>query len=213
MGRHMRTGGRPKLTNNEFPNAFSMVIYFFSGESIREHGGADVNAHPALCRLLNAGTRRPAASEAGSTASAWHRGAASAMTFAAGAAAKKMREAARLKELQRTPFPMVLSRIKVLLERIHKFQAVVSAAHQPSIDLNRAGSGLLRSPSSDMRSMKSAGGGGGGPPAGGALGAIYGRMGGTTPEPGMMTDANILQHSRSRIRASSPSMKSISGMR
>ncbi len=33
-------------------------------------------------------------------------------------AARRMREAARLKALQRTPYPMVLARLKLLLERL-----------------------------------------------------------------------------------------------
>ena len=32
--------------------------------------------------------------------------------------AKKLREAARLKALQRTPYPMVLARIKILLDKL-----------------------------------------------------------------------------------------------
>jgi hypothetical protein len=35
-----------------------------------------------------------------------------------GAAARKLREAARLKALQRTPYPMVLARLKLLIERL-----------------------------------------------------------------------------------------------
>jgi hypothetical protein len=33
--------------------------------------------------------------------------------------AKKMREIARIKTIQRTPYPMVLARIKLLLDKLH----------------------------------------------------------------------------------------------
>eukprot|EP00195_Chlamydomonas_chlamydogama_P007490 CAMPEP_0202906884 /NCGR_PEP_ID=MMETSP1392-20130828/40599_1 /ASSEMBLY_ACC=CAM_ASM_000868 /TAXON_ID=225041 /ORGANISM="Chlamydomonas chlamydogama, Strain SAG 11-48b" /LENGTH=944 /DNA_ID=CAMNT_0049595565 /DNA_START=401 /DNA_END=3235 /DNA_ORIENTATION=+ len=46
----------------------------------------------------------------------------------ASTAAKRMREAARLKALQRTPYPMVLARIKLLLDRLQLFKMPVQGA-------------------------------------------------------------------------------------
>jgi hypothetical protein len=56
---------------------------------------AGVNSNSAVGRRLRAATKVNAVS-----------------------AAKRMHEAARLKALQRTPYPMVLARIKLLLERL-----------------------------------------------------------------------------------------------
>jgi hypothetical protein len=53
--------------------------------------------------------------QANSPAAKWLKGLA---RVTAGGAARRMREAARLKALQRTPYPMVLARIKLLLDRL-----------------------------------------------------------------------------------------------
>ncbi|PNW72285.1 hypothetical protein CHLRE_16g674550v5 [Chlamydomonas reinhardtii] len=53
----------------------------------------------------------------------WRR---SAIRIAAGSAARRLREAARLKALQRTPYPLVLARIKLLLDRMAAFKEQVA---------------------------------------------------------------------------------------
>eukprot|EP00798_Chlamydomonas_sp_ICE-L_P001716 gene1716-33123_t len=46
----------------------------------------------------------------------------------ANTAAKQMRDAARLRALQRTPYPMVLARIKLLLERMEQMKSPKEAS-------------------------------------------------------------------------------------
>ncbi|KAG2491878.1 hypothetical protein HYH03_009830 [Edaphochlamys debaryana] len=53
----------------------------------------------------------------------WRR---SAIRIAASNAARRLREAARLKALQRTPYPLVLARIKLLLDRLASFKEQVA---------------------------------------------------------------------------------------
>ncbi|KXZ55557.1 hypothetical protein GPECTOR_2g1106 [Gonium pectorale] len=56
--------------------------------------------------------------------SRWRR---SAIRIAANNAARRLREAARLKALQRTPYPLVLARIKLLLDRLAVFKEHISS--------------------------------------------------------------------------------------
>ncbi|GIL52647.1 hypothetical protein Vafri_8452, partial [Volvox africanus] len=84
-------------------------------EDIRE---ATEGAFNVLARFGNMTSMR-----GGSPMSRWRR---SAIRIAASNASRKLREAARLKALQRTPYPLVLARIKLLLDRLTAFKEHVN---------------------------------------------------------------------------------------
>lgn len=77
-----------------------------------ESGFAAIAKIGMVSRLL-------AGKDSSSPATRWMR---AAVKASAGGAARKLREAARLKALQRTPYPMVLARIKLLLDRLHVYK-------------------------------------------------------------------------------------------
>lgn len=60
---------------------------------------------------------------------AGHRWMRAGVKVQANSAAKRMREAARMKALQRTPYPMVLARVKLLLDRLQVGEGCVHGCH------------------------------------------------------------------------------------
>ncbi|GFR48778.1 hypothetical protein Agub_g10726, partial [Astrephomene gubernaculifera] len=81
-------------------------------------------AFSVLARFGATAARAPS-----SPLSRWRR---SAIRIAANNSSRKLREAARLKALQRTPYPLVLARIKLLLDRLAVFKDHVSAMGSPA---------------------------------------------------------------------------------
>lgn len=93
--------------------------------------------------------------------SKWSKAGGAALKSEAGLVAKRMREAAKLKELQRQPFPMVLARIKHLLDRIHKAKSMLASSRSSTPIKNQRGTTRDDIPPSE----------------------VYRRLGGTSPEP------------------------------
>ncbi|KAJ9513476.1 hypothetical protein QJQ45_006029 [Haematococcus lacustris] len=97
----------------------------------QEVHNAEVEGFMSLARL---GLMRPSTSAGTSPSGRWQSG----MHRAVGSsAARRMREASRLNALQRTPYPMVLARIKLLLDRLQSYKAA-SPSTPGSRSLNSA---------------------------------------------------------------------------
>ncbi|KAG2434112.1 hypothetical protein HXX76_007839 [Chlamydomonas incerta] len=92
----------------------------------------------------------------------WRR---SAIRIAAGSAARRLREAGRLKALQRTPYPLVLARIKLLLDRMSAFKeqvALISGGGGSHSGLSGAGAKSRRRGGPSPWGADGGGGGGAG---------------------------------------------------